>query len=633
MRTSGFFRVGEGHTRELMSAPPKTVAELLALHPWPREFAAEPRQEWLWHYDVALSAQQLWPILADTSRMNRAMGAPEIVFTEKDGVRTGLTRRGGMEQEWVEVPWNWVSEQWAEVTRVYSRGFSKIIYSVFLLEPTGPSSTRVSTYYGAVSRGLVGQLALKYGFPSLQDSFGKVLNQIATQLAALQPALSVINAEPLAPEAEAKLKEVQARLVGQGLEAKCVEKLFGWLRTADAEDLRRIQIRERARKWGFDEQDLLEVALHCTREAVLEVSWDIICPHCRGVTAETNTLGQVKAKSECGVCELEFGTNAAESVEITFHVHPSIRVVEHIAYCSAEPSNKEHIRLQRDVAPGETFTASPALEPGTYRLRLHAQMDYGYLDVVEGQEPRFHWKASAAGRHPVGLTPRLELHNDTDKPQRFILEAARWADHALRPGQLFSLQEYRDLFSEDYLSTDVQLAIGDQTILFTDIVGSTAMYAERGDPAAFMTVKNHFGEVFPVVAKHRGAVVKTIGDAVMAAFNDPLDAVKASKEIHACFSPGRKDTDTKLRISLNSGPCIAVKLNTGIDYFGQTVNLAAKLQALAESWQVAMSEQVLRAPGVSEWLNKEGAKLEDVTFSSKALRAPLPVKRWTCFQE
>ena len=616
-----------------MSAPPKTVDELLALHPWPREYASEPRMEWLWHYDVAASAKQLWPILADTSRINRAMGAPEMTFAEREGAKIGLTKRAGMEQEWIEVPWNWVSEQWAEVTRVYSRGFGKVIYSVFLLEETGPHRTRVSTYYGAVARGLVGQLALKYGFPSLEASFGKVLTQIAEQLAALQPALSKAGPEALAPEAETKLQQVKAKLVSEGLDPACVTRLFDWLRTGDEEDLRRIQIRERARKWGLDEQQLLRVALHCTREAVLEVSWDIICPHCRGVTLETSSLGKVQAKSECGVCELEFGTNAAESVEITFHVHPSIRVVEHHAFCSAEPSNKEHIRLQRDLAPGATLEASPVLEPGTYRLRMHAQSDYAYLDVVEGQVDRLVWKASATGRHTVGTTPVLELHNDGPQPQRFVLEAARWSDHALRPGQLFSLQEYRDLFSEDYLSTDVQLAIGDQTILFTDIVGSTAMYAERGDPAAFMTVKNHFGEVFPVVARHRGAVVKTIGDAVMAAFNDPLDAVKASRDIHACFPPGRTDSETRLRISLNSGPCIAVKLNTGIDYFGQTVTLAAKLQSLAESWQVAMSEQVLRAPGVTAWLENEGARLEDVTFSSKALRAPLPVKRWTCFSK
>lgn len=297
-----------------MSGPPKTVEQVLALHPWSTEHGSAPRLEWLWHFEVALTVDQRWPIIADSSRMNRALGVAQMKFEDRDGVRFGASRPGGVAHEWVEVPWNWVAGQWVESTRIYQRGFSKVVYAVFLLEALTPERTRLSVYFGATRR-------------------------------------------------------------------------------------------------------------------------------------------------------------------------------------------------------------------------------------------------------------------------------------------------------------------------------SCCSYAERGDPAAFMEVKNHFGEVFPVVARHRGAVVKTIGDAVMAAFSDPLDAVKASRDIHACFPPGRKDTGTRLRISLNSGPCIAVKLNTGVDYFGQTVNLAAKLQSLAESWQVAMSEAVLRAPGVASWLEKESVELEDLSFSSKALREPLPVKRWTCFVE
>lgn len=616
-----------------MSAPPKTVDELLALHPWPKAYAAEPRLQWLWHFELPLSVKQLWPIVADSSRMNRALRVSEMKFEDRDGLRHGTSRPGGVAHAWVEVPWNWVEGQWLESVRVYERGFSKVVYALFCLEPLDPQRTRLSVYFGAVPRNFVGKLALNFGFPGLEKDFHRVFAEVTGQLAALKPIFVLPPAQPLSPEAEAKLEAAKKKLVTEGLDPACVEKLFSWIRTGDEEDLYRIQVRERARAWSLDEQQLLRVALHATREAVLEISWDIICPHCRGVTEEVSQLGGLTAKGECEVCELDFGTNAAESVEITFHVHPSIRAIAHRTFCSAEPATKQHIRLQRDLPAGEKLAVKLKLEPGTYRLRTHGREEYGYLDVAEGKPASHGWKASAVSRQEAGVEPELELFNDTDKPQRFILEAARWSDHALRPGQLFSLQEYRDLFSEDYLGTDVQLAIGDQTILFTDIVGSTAMYAERGDPAAFMEVKNHFGEVFPVVARHRGAVVKTIGDAVMAAFSDPLDAVKASKDIHACFAPGRTDSDTRLRISLNSGPCIAVKLNTGVDYFGQTVNLAAKLQSLAEAWQVAMSEAVLRAPGVAAWLEKEGAKLEDVTFASKALKAPLPVKRWTCFTE
>ena len=106
---------------------------------------------------------------------------------------------------------------------------------------------------------------------------------------------------------------------------------------------------------------------------------------------------------------------------------------------------------------------------------------------------------------------------------------------------------------------DVQPAIGEQTILFTDMIGSTAMYRERRDPAAFVEVKRHFKGVFAVIAKHRGAVVKTIGDAAIGAFNDPLDAVKASKAIQDQVYDRRADTQARLRISLDTGPCIAVR--------------------------------------------------------------------------
>ena len=214
-----------------------------------------------------------------------------------------------------------------------------------------------------------------------------------------------------------------------------------------------------------------------------------------------------------------------------------------------------------------------------------------------------------------------------------MIEEATWSDHALRAGQLLSFQDFRDLFSEEYISADVRLGVGEQTLLFTDVVGSTAFYASRGDPAAFVEIKRHFDEVFAIVATHRGAVVKTIGDAVMATFVDPLEAVRASQKIHEAFHPGRTDTPIRLRISLNTGPCIAVRLNTNADFFGGTVNVAAKLQALAEGYQIAMSEATYRAPGVAEYLAEQGVALEDLQYTSKALPAPVQVRRWSVFRE
>src|SRR5258706_8728156 len=125
----------------------------------------------------------------------------------------------------------------------------------------------------------------------------------------------------------------------------------------------------------------------------------------------------------------------------------------------------------------------------------------------------------------------------------------------------------------------------------------------------------------------------TIADAVMATFVHPIDALRAARQIHDTFHPKREDTPIRLRISLNTGPCIAVRLNANADFFGGTVNIAAKLQAMAEGYQIAMSEATYRATGVAEHLASEKAELEDLRYESKALREPVNVKRWTVYRE
>jgi class 3 adenylate cyclase len=109
--------------------------------------------------------------------------------------------------------------------------------------------------------------------------------------------------------------------------------------------------------------------------------------------------------------------------------------------------------------------------------------------------------------------------------------------------------------------------------------------------------------------------------------------VRASRAIHDAFHPGRTDTPIRLRISLNTGPCIAVRLNANADFFGGTVNVAAKLQALAEGYQTAISDATYRAYGVAAYLAEHGAVLEILSYTSKALPEPVGVRRWTVYRE
>ncbi len=609
-----------------------TTAELLALHPFPAAWAGEKRIERLWVFDVKGTPEALWPHIADTSRMNRVLRTAEMRFEERDGKRWGTARNGGVRHDWLEVPWNWVANQWLTCLRIYERGFMRAMFAIHRLEPI-PTGTRVYLYFGAVPRGAFGAAALRLGFPTLERAYRRVLPALAEQLDRLRPEVLRLPPPILAEPAEQRLRQQREALVAAGLSAGCVDTLIDWLRTGDDLDLHRIQIRERARVWNLPEQELLRVALHATRAGLLTLSWDTICPHCRGVRDENPTLAELAARSHCDACQVEFATDTPESVEVTFRVHPSVREIPDQVYCSAEPARKDHIRVQHLVPAGSRIVVHPGLAPGRYLAQRDQQRPW-YLDIGEAGADTIAWAPRPAGA-AVAATPRaaVELVNDAAEPGTFRIARATWSDDALRAGQLLSFQDFRDLFSEDYIAADVRLGVGEQTLLFTDVVGSTAFYAARGDPAAFVEIKKHFDEVFAIVMRHRGAVVKTIGDAVMASFVSPLDAVRASRQIHGAFHPGRSDTPIRLRISLNTGPCIAVRLNANADFFGGTVNVAAKLQALAEGYQIAMSEATYRSPKVAEYLAEQGAELEELSYASPALREPVGVRRWTVYRE
>ena len=126
----------------------------------------------------------------------------------------------------------------------------------------------------------------------------------------------------------------------------------------------------------------------------------------------------------------------------------------------------------------------------------------------------------------------------------------------LRPVDLFSFQNFRDLFTNESLGSDIKLEIGVQTILFTDLVGSTKFYEQEGDTVAFAEVRKHFQKTYEGVLKHDEAIVKTIGDAVMASFSKTSDALEAAIEMQEYFGGSNPDTRLRLRTTLHTGPCL-----------------------------------------------------------------------------
>ena len=140
----------------------------------------------------------------------------------------------------------------------------------------------------------------------------------------------------------------------------------------------------------------------------------------------------------------------------------------------------------------------------------------------------------------------------------------------------------------------------------------------------------NFDLLFSIIAARRGTLVKTIGDAVMAAFVEERDAVAAAIEMLERFPKFRRGMPeaerTFLKVGVYAGPCYVVTANGILDYFGQTVNLAARLQGAAGAGELILVEAVADEALESGWL---GAHQPAERFDAvlKGLDGPVRVAR------
>jgi len=215
----------------------------------------------------------------------------------------------------------------------------------------------------------------------------------------------------------------------------------------------------------------------------------------------------------------------------------------------------------------------------------------------------------------IATDAQITFENSTAEEQLFILERTAWSDEAATAAEVTALQVFRDLFASEALRPGEQISVGTLTVLFTDLKDSTRMYREIGDATAFGRVMNHFDILKQVIAEEDGALVKTIGDAVMAVFRCPAGAVRAMLEVQSRLaSPPAGMQPLGLKAGLHTGPCIAVTLNDRLDYFGSTVNMAARLEGQSTADDVVISSVVYSDPQVRELLSDPKQGLSATRF-------------------
>ena len=436
----------------------------------------------------------------------------------------------------------------------------------------------------------------------------------------------------------------------QSADEKVVDMLERTVRHAPDHALNKMNALDLAAKEGLDEERVIAALLHAVGLGMFEMTWSLMCPSCAGVLSANKSLKTLdRAQYNCAFCAAGYETTLDNLVEVTFTVSPRLRKIA--AHSPDELSAAEYLRqifwssaidlppdLEKllaeitlesvDLPPGERAILSLQLPKGTLivfdPVTHTAQfLDVGGEEASERQNLAVIFNKVPVPVDSVALRPgplRLVLENRTEGR---VLPAVWLTNQALddllkrrkpilNAKRLLTNQTFRDIYRTETLAIGQRLKILSLTFLFSDLKDSTALYERVGDLVVFDLVNEHFRLLQEIIASERGAGVKTVGDAVMATFETPDRAIAAAirmREAMSDLGAQRQHQSLRLKMGIHEGSCLAVTLNGQQDYFGQTVNIASRVQGLAVSRSIVVTESVVENAPARALLEANGLKL------------------------
>ena len=599
-------------------------------------------------FDVTLPRLRVWEVMADTQHLNELFfGLAASKLVSRDRKRSVLRGTFGiLAPEYEEYPWVFEVPRRYENERVFGRGVLRRLATTCVLEEIDDERTRVRYSVDVEGRGPLGTLGCRLVLQRTKVGL-RAIEHLLQQHAAGASHQRALQWPPANPQREATLARLHPVVSTlkpnlSSEDAAALELLVEYLADATDADVARMRPYVLARAWGIPRRQALEVFLRSGRAGLLRLSWDLLCPSCDGPTSIAS-LKDIPREGHCPACDIDFTTSFDRNVEATFSPEPTIRPAERLLFCHGSPNATRGWLAQFVVDAGATEQLSFQLSGGRYRVQAAGAPEAQELDILDDGDVDV--DVVSTGDVPVALVSDgevvtvggapirrragevlLVVENTTAEPVRVQLAHRAFASDAATAADVTSLGLFRELFGGEVLSPDQHVGVGNSAILFTDLVGSTAMYERVGDAAAYGLVRRHFIVLQAAIEERGGRVVKTVGDAVMAAFDLPANAADAGL---ACIRglQGMQDGDDEasrvplqLKVGVHTGPCLAIEANGAIDYFGRTVNIAARVESLARPNELVLSSAVLEDTEVQRWLAAKASEGFDIETDRKQVK-------------
>jgi serine/threonine protein kinase/class 3 adenylate cyclase len=604
----------------------------LAIHPRLPECDPERILEFEFRWELESPARGLWPLVTNTDRLDRAIGFPPVRYTNRyepgRGVRTFIEgRKAGTIEVGEEHPYEWVEPRRMGVLREYSKGpFRWVVSVVELLARPGGGTTLVHRLRLEPNSWKI-RVGSRWGVGvSLRKGLERVYRRIDTAVKSgiergVAPGADPFcGPEPIPTPRLQRLERLLDRLIEHGIDTSVVQRLGEHLTLGSAQEIARIRPIALADRWGLDPEQVTAACLRGASEGLLELHWDLLCPVCRISCQVTDTLRAIGEHAHCEACHRDYPLDFANSIELIFRVHPEIRVADLGTYCIGGPAHSPHVFAQVRVAPGERMELDLELPEGTYRLR-GPQLPWSVDFPVRKTATHWRWDVElASGPGPDGPpalragSQVLYLKNSHDQELVVRVERRASVGDALTAARAASLALFRELFPGEILAPGQLATVSMVTLLVTalDVDQADALYQELDDARAFNVIHEHFARLCAAIRAGGGAVVKTVGEGMLASFGDVTAAVRTALGLPGELAASEVTRSLRLRSGIHRGRMLAATLNDQLDYFGTTARQATAILQHARGDELVLTRAVASDSEVGALLNARAIESEVV---------------------
>ncbi|MEJ7595117.1 MAG: protein kinase [Planctomycetaceae bacterium] len=559
-------------------------------------------------WDLNCTPEELWPFVANTERLNRAINLPAVEYsieqTESGGRRRiAEVRFARMRMQWQEQMFEWVEAQRMSVLREFQRGPVRWLTSIVELNRRADGGTTLTHSFRANCRHLPGLLFARFQMHAVtKRALDRVYLRIDSVAGRRETSDAFLDAFEVTPVLKKRsgfvLEQMIDRLSRYPLDRTAILKVTDYVRSASAQDVSHIRPRCLARKLQLRPDSVIEVCLYGVHEGLFDLSWDVICPSCRIAAQSLDAMENIRSHARCEACDFEFEVDFASSVEMILRTNSQIRRPETGKFCIGGPAHSPHVVAQVRVAAHETVSLGLELAEGRYVLRgpqlpfsiqmnvaTSAQQDRLFVDITLPSSRQTSIELRA-GRQLITLS------NSGSREILLRIERSMVADDAVTALQAAGIPFFRNFFPRQIPSPQQVASV--QYLTFVVVTNSFACEMEscHGEFVACELREHHLEQLVGLASRFGGTFVRPFDEGGLLVFRKLEAALQAVMQVVETIPLVNGMKAWEPVIALYQGSVMVTTINGQLEYLGSALRAIAKLTSCGRPSLITTTREV-----------------------------------------